>query len=57
MKREIFKKGDKVVAGYNVREIRWTNVYIFVHTYEGKVFKRDNDDEYTTEDILSIIKI
>jgi hypothetical protein len=56
MKREIFEKGSKVVAGYNVREIRWTNVYIFVHTYEGKVFKRDNDGEYTTDGILSIVE-
>ncbi len=55
MKREIFERDTKIVNNYSIREIRWTKVYIFVHTYNGKMFKINNDSEYTIEDILSIV--
>jgi hypothetical protein len=59
MNRVYFERDSKFINGNNIREIRYTNTQVFIHTYSGKVFKtslKEDYSEYTDDELLDIVK-
>lgn len=56
---KVFDRGEKMIDGFSIREIRYVGDKLFIHTYEGRRFSallKKDINQYTDKELIEIIK-